>query len=105
MRRPMKMELHADEFTCDKNSAEDLVFYVDDALTIDDIAYKMKTRICEVTKGDQIFISFSGRVYKLGEKHDFWDGAIISRIYYEPRKWWQFWKQKKILGYIVDFIE
>ena len=73
--------------------------------SVDDVAYAMKMRVAEVGKGDRIYISFSGRVYKVGEKYDFWDGAIISKIYYEPRKWWQFWKQKRILGYIVDFLE
>lgn len=27
----------------------------------------------------------------------------VSQIYYEPRRWWQFWKKKRPLGYLLRY--
>lgn len=57
-------------------------------------------RVVELTHGDQIYI-VSPEPVSLGGQYKDYDNTIISRIDYMPRKWWQFWKKKFQIGYVV----
>ena len=49
--------------------------------------------------GDKFFITCNRR-YKIGDDY-ITDKFLISDICYYQHKWWQFWKKKKIIGYVV----
>lgn len=58
-------------------------------------------RAVPLQTGDSIFIASSNPV-KVGDKYDDYP-AIIAQVYYEPKRWWEFWKKKKQLGYRVEW--
>lgn len=60
-----------------------------------------KARVQLLKSGDVIFIS-SQKPIKIGERYKNYP-AFISRIIYEPKKWWQLWKRKKQIGYEVTW--
>ena len=76
-----------------------------------EIMYKATTKANEypnnnvhvqpLKSGDVIFI-FSQEPVKIGNQYKNYP-AFISRIIYEPKKWWQFWKRKKQFGYEVTW--
>ena len=37
--------------------------------------------------------------YKVGDFYEKYN-AYIERIIYFPKKWWQFWKKKKVIGVV-----
>lgn len=53
-------------------------------------------RACALKKGDRIYLVGS-RDVKVGDKYED-HPAIISHIDYKPKKWWQFWKKKEMIG-------
>lgn len=59
-------------------------------------------RAVPLQTGDSIFIASSDPV-KVGDQYDDYV-AIISQVYYEPKRWWEFWKKKKQLGYRVEWV-
>lgn len=59
----------------------------------------MKVRAVPLESGCVIFIS-SQEPVTIGEQYKDYP-AFVSRIVYEPKKWWQFWKRKKQIGYEV----
>lgn len=64
--------------------------------------YSNGVRAYPVKKGD--FIYFVGNHdVKVGDKYKDCP-AVVSRIDYKPKKWWQFWKKKEMIGYQVMWI-
>lgn len=59
------------------------------------------TRLHKLESGDS-FIVKSEEPVKLGGLYRHY-GAIVSQIFYEPKKWWQFWKKKKQIGFQVTW--
>lgn len=59
------------------------------------------SRAIPLQTGDSIFIASSNPV-NVGDQYEDY-AAIIAEVYYEPKKWWQFWKEKKQLGYRVEW--
>lgn len=57
-------------------------------------------RCFKIKSGDEIYIKNNGNHPKLGDKYKNYD-AVITRLDYKPKKWWQFWKKKELLGYVV----
>lgn len=43
--------------------------------------------------------------YKPGQKYQGFDNLIVERLIYSPKKWWQFWKRRKVIGYTVMCIK
>lgn len=64
--------------------------------------YPNGTRVCALHKGDCIYFVGNHDV-KVGDKYEDYP-AIVSRIDYKPKKWWQFWKKKEMVGYQVMWI-
>ena len=64
--------------------------------------YPNGTRVCALHKGDCIYIVGNHDV-KVGKKYKD-QPAIVSRIDYKPKKWWQFWKKKEMIGYQIIWI-
>ena len=58
-------------------------------------------RAVPLQTGDSIFIASSNPV-NVGDQYKGY-AAIIAEVYYEPKKWWEFWKKKKQLGYRVEW--
>lgn len=84
-------------------SAKDCPITGGSDLTIDTTEIVENARVALISSGDVLRIGYDGDTYKLGDKYkDF--NAIISRIYYEPKPWWKFWKKKKIFGYEIMFL-
>ena len=59
-------------------------------------------RVHKLSSGDVIYVSDTDghNTVKVGEKFKNYP-AIVSEICYTSKKWWQFWKRKKQLGYFV----
>ena len=55
----------------------------------------------KVEKGDSIFV-LDDETHSIGEKYKDYN-ATITEIFCEEKKWWQFWKQKIIYGYLITF--
>jgi hypothetical protein len=64
--------------------------------------YPNGVRVCALKKGDCIYFVGNHDV-KIGEKYKD-HPAIVSRIDYKPKKWWQFWKKKEMIGYQVMWV-
>ena len=64
--------------------------------------YSNGARAYPMKKGDCIYIIGNHNV-KVGDKYEDYP-AIVSRIDYKPKKWWQFWKKKEMIGYQVMWI-
>ena len=64
--------------------------------------YSNDIRVHALEKGDCIYFVGSHNV-KVGDKYKD-HPAIVSRIYYKSKKWWQFWKKKEMVGYQVMWI-
>ena len=58
-------------------------------------------RTVPLQTGDSIFIALENPV-NVGDQYEDYD-AIIAEVYYESKKWWEFWKKKKQLGYRVEW--
>ena len=41
--------------------------------------------------------------YTVGDKYKDYN-AVIEKIIYMPKKWWEFWKHKKVLGAVIRFL-
>lgn len=61
------------------------------------------TKLTNLKNGDSFFIRDTNTV-KIGDNYKKYPARIVQ-IFYEPKKWWQFWKRKKQLGYIVKWEE
>lgn len=64
--------------------------------------YPNGVMVYALKKGDRIYFKGNCDV-KIGEKYKD-HPAIVSRIDYKPKKWWQFWKKAEIIGYQVTWI-
>ena len=64
--------------------------------------YPNESRVVALKKGDCIYFKGNHDV-QLGEKYKD-HPAIVSRIDYKPKKWWQFWKKKEMIGYQVMWV-
>lgn len=64
--------------------------------------YPDGTRVYALQKGDCIFFKGNHDV-KIGDQYKD-HPTIVSRIDYKPKKWWQFWKKKEMIGYQVMWI-
>lgn len=62
-------------------------------------------RCHKLSSGDVIYISDTDgyNTVKVGEKFKNYP-AIVSEICYSSKRWWQFWKRKKQLGYFVRWL-
>lgn len=62
-------------------------------------------RVHELSSGDVIYVPDTDRHnnVKVGEKFKNYP-AIVSEICYTSKRWWQFWKRKKQLGYFVRWL-
>lgn len=64
--------------------------------------YSNGVRVYTVKKGDFIYFVGNDNI-KVGDKYKDLP-AIVSRIDYKPKKWWQFWKKKEMIGYQVMWV-
>ena len=58
-------------------------------------------RAVPLQTGDSIFIASSDPV-NVGDQYGDYAATIVE-VYYEPKRWWEFWKKKKQLGYRVEW--
>ena len=58
-------------------------------------------RLMPLSRGVTLVIQDTNPV-KIGDKYRNYSAKIIQ-IFYEPKKWWQLWKKKKQLGYMVKW--
>ena len=64
--------------------------------------YPNRARVCSLKKGDCMYFVGNHDV-KINEQYKD-HPAIISHIDYKPKKWWQFWKKKEMIGYRVTWV-
>ena len=55
------------------------------------------------TSGDELYIYDEENIVKVGDKFRDYP-AVIAEVHYKPKKWWQFWKRKKQVGYRVRWL-
>ena len=62
-------------------------------------------RCVKVAKGDMIFISHidGEEIFRAGAMYKNYN-AMVSKVFKEPKRWWQFWKKPKVLGYNIIFL-
>ena len=73
---------------------------------IDAAAYPHTPPRCIKTeRGDVIYISNTDgdEVLKAGDKYKNYN-AVVNEVLKEPKRWWQFWKKPKVLGYQIMFL-
>ena len=58
-------------------------------------------RVRKLQSGDSFIVSHKDKTYHVGERYDGYNNLYIQKVWYSPRKWWQFWKKRNILGYTV----
>ena len=58
--------------------------------------YPSHARVAPLKKGDGFYLVGS-RDVKAGDQYENYP-AIVSRVDYKPKKWWQFWKKKEMIG-------
>jgi hypothetical protein len=59
-------------------------------------------RLMRCQSGDTLFIRSEEKV-TIGDKYK--DSQfVVSEIIFKPKKWWQLWKKKRQLGYIVKLL-
>ena len=60
----------------------------------------------KLVKGDEFSISHKqGESFKVGEKYKGFDNLMVMEVVYAPKKWWRFWKKRKVIGYVVRCIK
>lgn len=85
------------EQVCDLTPKEKCIYKAE--LKVED--YPSDTiRTHKLTSGDEFYIGDKNNIVKPGDKFKSYP-AVITEVYYEPKKWWQFWKRKKQIGYRV----
>ena len=60
-------------------------------------------RTYPISKGDRITIKSTEEVV-VGEKYRTYPARVIE-IFYTSKKWWQFWKKKRQLGFKIEWEE
>ena len=60
-------------------------------------------RAIKLHSGDVIYIGNTNEKIKVGKPYKNYP-AIVSYINYKPKKWYEFWKRKEILGFYVTWI-
>lgn len=59
-------------------------------------------RVTPLSTGDTILIKDTNPVHVGDWYHNY--NAKVYQIYYENKRWWQFWKKKKQIGYLVRWL-
>lgn len=54
-------------------------------------------RVESLEKGDAIIFE-TNKPYKIGERFDKYPNLIVDKVFYEPKKWYQFWKKDIVVG-------
>ena len=79
---------------------------IDFFVSVDDYCPNNTLRYVKLCAGDTFTISNrQGENFKPGQKYLGFDNLMVYRIIYAPKKWWQFWKRRKVIGYIVMCIK
>lgn len=61
-------------------------------------------RAHKLSSGDELYVGDMDNIVHVGDKFKGYP-AIVAEVYYTPKKWWQFWKRRKQIGYSVRWIE
>ena len=104
MRTFYKSVIKAEDFPeCCASADTPLTFDINAGLSDGEkeILKYMKSIALPLESGHIMYIS-SQEPVKIGGRYKDYP-AFISRIIYEPKKWWQFWKRKKQIGYEVTW--
>lgn len=60
-------------------------------------------RVVPMEKGDSIIL-YSEEPIKLGETYRDIKNAVVTKLFYTPKKWWQFWIKKKQIGFELTWV-
>lgn len=63
-------------------------------------AISTRPRFYQLQSGDSFVIMDKENIVKPGDQYKSFP-AFVSNVIYAPKKWWQFWKTKRQLGYVV----
>lgn len=58
----------------------------------------------QLEAGASYTIPYNGKPYFYGDIIHEMGGFMVTNIIYEPKKWYEFWKRRKISGYEVRYI-
>lgn len=63
--------------------------------------YPNGVRVCKLELGDSFYVRLTDKQYIVGEEYEQYPGFTVTKIFYEPKKWWQIWKKRKAFGCVV----
>lgn len=69
-------------------------------------SYPNDVQAVPLRRGDTILMRATPNdpAYQVGDLYQVGSYRFdVDRIYYEPRRWWQFWKKKRALGYLLRY--
>lgn len=69
-------------------------------------SYPNSVQAVLLQKGDTMWVraTSDNPVYQVGDGYQVGNQRFeVSRIYYPPRHWWQFWEKKKPVGYLLRY--
>lgn len=61
---------------------------------------KIKRAYC-LKSGDRLYVTNNSENVTLGDCYDGIPGLVITQIDYSQKRWWQFWKKKKQIGFVI----
>ena len=64
-----------------------------------------KAEIRSLAVGESFTIPIQqNKVYKVGDYFQDDDRFMVTEVFHVPKKWWQFWKRRQIVGYEVTCV-
>ena len=100
-----KQVVKKEDFPLEKIDNNMTIIFRTDSVINDDIFKQVfdntNVRAQPLESGDTFYI-FSSEPVKIGNKFKDYPATILN-VFYNPKKWWQFWKRKKQIGYIVQW--
>lgn len=94
-------------------TVQEFIDHVCSAIPNEKGVYKVETRaddyptdavrVHKLSSGDEIYVGAADNIVHVGDKFKDYP-AIVTEVYYAPKKWWQFWKRKKQIGYSVRWL-
>lgn len=58
-------------------------------------------RMYRLKPGDELYVANNSENVTLGDYYNGIPGLVVTRIDYSQKRWWQFWKKKTQIGFVI----